>query len=54
MADGTEPKRRVVYCAVSWDRYLAFDKRLGDDRPGPHLYYLDRELEIMTTSHEHD
>ncbi len=28
--------------------------KLGDDRPGPRLYYLDGELEIMTTSNEHE
>ena len=54
LADGTEPEQRVVYCALSWNRYLGFDKRLGDDRPGPRLYYLDGELEIMTTSNEHE
>jgi Uma2 family endonuclease len=54
LADGTEPEQRVVYCAISWNRYLAFDKELGDDRPGPRLYYLDSELEIMTTSNEHE
>src|SRR5437660_11695845 len=30
------------------------DKKLGDDRPGPRLYYLDGELEIMNTSNEHE
>ena len=54
LADGAEPEARVVYCGISWERYLAFDKRLGDDRPGPRLYYLDGELEIMTTSNEHE
>jgi Uma2 family endonuclease len=53
-ADGTEPEQRVVHCAISWNRYLAFDKKLGDDRPGPRLYYLDGELELMTTSNEHE
>src|SRR6187200_2699271 len=54
LADGTEPEQRVVYCAIAWNRYLSFDKKLGDDRPGPRLYYLDGELEIMTTSNEHE
>ncbi|MCI0541753.1 MAG: hypothetical protein L0Z50_41680, partial [Verrucomicrobiales bacterium] len=40
LADGTAPEQRVVYCAISWNQYLAFDKRLGEDRPGPRLYYL--------------
>src|ERR1044071_7105802 len=54
LADGNHPERRVVFCGIAWNRYLAFDKKLGDDRPGPRLYYLDGELEIMTTSNEHE
>ncbi len=54
LPDGTEPEERVVYSGISWESYLAFDKRLGDDRPGPRLYYLDGELEIMSTSEEHE
>src|SRR5271166_6180620 len=46
-ADGFESEERLVICGVSWERYLAFDKALGDDRPGPRFYYLDGELEIM-------
>src|SRR6202011_4157922 len=52
--DGFESEERMVICGVSWERYLALDKALGDDRPGPRLYYLDGELEIMTTSNEHE
>src|SRR2546426_2862755 len=54
LADGTEPEERVIICGVSWERYLALDKALGDDRPGPRFYYLDGDLEIMTTSNEHE
>jgi Uma2 family endonuclease len=54
LADGTEPEVRVVYSGISWGRYLAFDKKLGDDRPGPRLYFLDDQLEIMSTSDEHE
>jgi Uma2 family endonuclease len=54
LASGAEPEQRVVSCGISWHRYLAFDKRLGDDRPGRRLYYLDGEIEIMTTSREHE
>lgn len=54
LANGQEPESRVVHCGMSWDFYLAFDKALGDDRPGPRFYYLDGELEIMTTSKEHE
>ncbi len=52
--EGLEPESRVVHCGVSWENYLAFDKALGDDRPGPRFYYLDGDLEIMTTSSEHE
>ena len=30
------------------------DRALGDNRPGPRFYYLDGELEIMSTSEEHE
>jgi Uma2 family endonuclease len=51
---GVEPEQRVVYYGMSWNRYLAIDKKLGDDRPVPRLYFLNGELEIMTTSNEHE
>jgi Uma2 family endonuclease len=51
---GVDPEQRVVYFGISWSRYLAIDKRLGDDRSVPRLYFLDGELEIMTTSNEHE
>ena len=51
---GADPEQRLVVCGISWERYLTFDKRLGDDRPGPRLYYLEGELEIMTTSNKHE
>ena len=54
LPDGTEPEQRIVLCGLSWERYLALDKVLGDDRSGPRFYYLDGELEIMTTSNEHE
>src|SRR5437660_10797675 len=53
-AAGVEPEQRVVYFGISWNRYLAIDKKLGDDRAVPRLYFLDGELEIMTTSNEHE
>jgi Uma2 family endonuclease len=53
-ADGLEPESRFIHCGMSWERYLAFDQALGDDRPGPRFYYLDGELEVMTTSGEHE
>lgn len=54
LPDGTQPEGRVVVCGVSWAGYLDFDRRLGDDRPGPRFCYLDGELEIITTSLEHE
>src|SRR5437867_6393858 len=54
LPDGTDPEERLIICGLSWQRYLDLDKALGDDRPGPRLYYLDGELEIMTTSNEHE
>lgn len=53
-SDGRMPENRVVQCGVSWESYLALDQALGDDRPGPRFYYLDQELEVMTTSNEHE
>ena len=54
LPNGTEPEERIILCGLSWRRYLALDKALGDDRPGPRFYYLGGDLEIMTTSHEHE
>src|ERR1041384_1918839 len=51
---GQDPEQRVVYFGISWDRYLAIDKKLGDDRSVPRLYFLEGELEIITTSNEHE
>ena len=53
-ADGFEPEERLVICGVGWERYLALDKALGDDRSGPRFAYLDGDLEIVTTSQEHE
>jgi Uma2 family endonuclease len=49
-----EPEERVVFSGISWDAYLALDRELGDDRPGARLYYLDGELEIISTSKKHE
>jgi Uma2 family endonuclease len=54
LPDGTEPEERIVLCGLSWERYLALDKALGDDRPGPRFCYLDGDLEIITTSIGHE
>jgi Uma2 family endonuclease len=52
--DGREPESRFIHCGMSWERYLAFDQALGDNRSTPRFYYLDGELEVMTTSGEHE
>ena len=54
LPDGTDPEERMILCGLSWQRYLDLDKAFGDDRPGPRFYYLDGDLEIMTTSSEHE
>jgi hypothetical protein len=48
LPDGTDPEERLIICGISWQRYLDLDKALGDDRPGPRLYFLDGDLEIMS------
>ena len=54
LAGGIEPEERLVYGGMGWKNYLALDKVLGDDCPGPRLYYLDGDVEIMSTSDEHE
>jgi len=44
---------RVLLSGVSWREYETFLSLL-DDHPGVRLYYLQGELEIMTTSPEHE
>jgi Uma2 family endonuclease len=51
---GQEPEARVVFGGIGWEGYLALDEELGHDCPGPHLYYLDGDVEIMSTSEEHE
>ncbi len=52
--DPTVGEARLLASGVSWARYEELDKALGDDRPGPRLYYLDGEMEIMSTSFLHE
>ena len=54
LAGGIEPEERLVYGGLGWKGYLALDKVLGDDCPGPRLYYLDGDVEIISTSDEHE
>lgn len=54
LADGHVPEARVVYHDLSWERYLALDQARGEDCAVPRLYYLEGELETMSTSDEHE
>ena len=45
---------RVVFGGISWEQYIAFDEGRGPDHSHPRLYYLDEQLEIMTTSRRHE
>jgi Uma2 family endonuclease len=51
---GFEPEERLVIGGIGWDGHLALDEAFGHDRPGPRFYYLDGDLEIMSTSDEHE
>jgi Uma2 family endonuclease len=48
------PEGRVVLYGVSWDRYEALLRLLGDDYPALRLTYVEGTLEIKTTSPEHE
>lgn len=52
--NGRAGEDRWVLSGVSWAQYLELDQTLGHDRPDPRMYYLDGELEIMTTSLFHE
>ncbi len=47
-------EERIVVGGVSWEQYVAFDEERGPDNSRPRLYYLDEQLEIMTTSRQHE
>lgn len=45
----------MVYCGLTWERYLAIDQALGgEDRGGPRLFYLDGQLEFVNASAKHE
>ena len=54
LENGELPETRVLYSGISWNRYLEIDRAFGDDRSSPRLFYLDGELEIVTTSNAHE
>lgn len=51
---GLLPEERLVVGGIGWEGHLALDRAFGDDRPGPRFYYLDGDLEIVSTSEEHE
>src|SRR3954454_12133057 len=51
---GYAPEQRLVFGGVGLAAHLELDEALGHDCPGPRLYYLDGDLEIMSTSEEHE
>lgn len=51
---GLAPEERFVIGGIGWEGHLALDEAFGHDRPGPRFYYLDGDLEIMSTSDEHE
>ena len=54
LAGGLAPEERLIVCGIGWEGHLALDEAMGHDRPGPRFYYLDGDLEIMSTSEEHE
>lgn len=54
LVDGAKPEQRAVFSNISWEKYLAIDKERGKDCSVPRFYYLAGELEIMSTSEEHE
>ena len=52
--EGAVGEERLLLSGVSWEQYMELDEALGHDRAGPRVYYLESELEIMTTSLQHE
>src|SRR5690349_18386124 len=52
--NGAAGEDRLLMSGVSWEEYLELDELLGHDRPVPRLYFLEGELEIMSTSLKHE
>jgi Uma2 family endonuclease len=52
--NGLGGEERLIISGLSWKAYEQLDSALGHNRPGPRLYFLDGELEIMTTSLKHE
>lgn len=54
LIEGELPERRISSGGISWSRYLTIDGVLGNERINPRLYYLEGQLEIVTTSNIHE
>lgn len=49
-----DPEQRILLSGMSWGKYEAFLKLLGEDYPGIRVAYLEGELEIVSTSRRHE
>ena len=49
-----EAEQRILLSGVSWRKYEALLKLLGEDYPGIRVAYLEGELEIVSTSRRHE
>jgi Uma2 family endonuclease len=49
-----DPEQRILLSGVSWSKYEALLKLLGEDFPGIRVAYLEGELEIVSTSRKHE
>jgi Uma2 family endonuclease len=50
----SDEELRVVVAGVSWKDYLRIDEARGEDCGVPKLYWHDNQLEIMSTSLNHE
>jgi Uma2 family endonuclease len=53
-SERSQGEDRLVLSGLTWEGYLEVDEALGHDRPDPRLYFLDGELEMMSTSLKHE
>jgi Uma2 family endonuclease len=43
-----------MFSGFTWEGYLSLDAALGDDRPGPRLYFLGGIVELVSTGKKHE
>lgn len=48
------PEERLIIGGIGWEGYLALDAALASDRSGPRLYFHDGDVELVSTSDEHE